>query len=57
LIHKIDPRLHRFHRLAQTVKTQDVDKASKVTRKGNKLIIEQTHHNAGSALELGKRKK
>ena len=48
-------RLERFHRLAQTVKTAEADKSSKVTRHGKKLIIEQQqHHISGNSFDLAK---
>jgi hypothetical protein len=47
-------RVQRFHRLAQTMKTMEGDKSSKVTRQGKKLIIEQTPQSAGNSFELTK---
>ena len=51
-------RVQRFRRLAQTMKKDDKSSsASKVTRHGKKLIIEQsTNHSAGNSLDLSKMK-
>ena len=53
-------RLHRFQRLAQTVKSAtDAEKSSKVTLNGKKLIIQQPQqqqHVSGSPLDHGKLK-
>jgi len=54
-------RLHRFHRLAQTVKSSAdaAEKSSKVTLNGKKLIIQQPQQLqsvSGSPLDLGKLK-
>jgi hypothetical protein len=50
-------RLQRFHRLAQTVKTADGDKSSKVTVNGKKLIIESSQQQiSGNSFDFGKLK-
>ena len=51
-------RVHRFRRLAQTMKKDETStSAAKVTRQGKKLIIEQsTNHSAGNSFDLSKMK-
>ena len=47
-------RVQRFHRLAETMKNAEKS-ASKVTRHGKKLIIEQsTNQSAGNSFDLSK---